>query len=200
MVAKPPIPSEVGALQSTEWDVFGPPPLTPSEDLAAYWAILEGVAATVRPNDFLEKMWVRDAVDLELDVLRGRRVKAHILKNEEGWRIAKLLTHSLGKEIAEKIAAHWHEPEIREQFAPDMARAGITVDTILTQAYAMKLDQLERVEYMIASAETRRNNAFREITHHRQTFGAALRRAVDAVDAEYTEVVPSKGDEIDRLQ
>jgi hypothetical protein len=199
MVAKPPIPPEVQALQPTEWDVFGPPPLIPGEDLAAYRALLERIAAAVHPKDFLERMWVRDAVDLEWDVLRGRRMKAQIVKIAQGRHIAKLLTNSLGEKGANGVAATWDAPEMREIFTPDMARAGITSDSIMAQAYVSKLDEIERVEDMTASAEARRNNVFREIDRHRQAFGTALRRAVDAVDAEYTEV-PSQEDGVARLQ
>jgi hypothetical protein len=42
---------------------------------------------------------------------------------------------------------------------------------------------------MLASAEARRNNALREIDRHRETLGAALRRAVDEIeDAEFQDV------------
>jgi hypothetical protein len=53
----------------------------------------------------------------------------------------------------------------------------------------VKLDEIERIDRMIASSEARRNNALREIDRHRATLGAALRAAVDeAEDAEFTNV------------
>ena len=50
--------------------IFGPPPVLKGEDPQAYAALFANVSRTVRPKDFLEKIWVRDAVDLTWEIFR----------------------------------------------------------------------------------------------------------------------------------
>src|SRR5262245_32620171 len=63
--------SEVLAVDS----IFGPPPILPGEDKSAYEALIRRVTADVKPADIIEKMWVRDIVDLTWEILRWRRIK-----------------------------------------------------------------------------------------------------------------------------
>jgi hypothetical protein len=55
---------------------LGQPPLIEGEDGAAYNQFHGGIAASVKPKDFLEEIWVRDIADLSWEVLRLRRIKA----------------------------------------------------------------------------------------------------------------------------
>ena len=59
--------------------LFGSPPLIQGEDVAAYNEFHARVSAAVKPQDFLEEIWVRDVVDLSWEILRVRRLKAKLL-------------------------------------------------------------------------------------------------------------------------
>ena len=61
--------------------IFGPPPVLKSEDLAAYGALLAHVNKCVKPKDILEKIWIRDAVDLTWEVIRWRRLMTNLLED-----------------------------------------------------------------------------------------------------------------------
>ena len=63
-----------------------------------------------------------------------------------------------------------------------LASAGLTMDAVMAQTLSHKLDDLERIERMIATAEVRRNVILREIDWHREMLGQALRRAVQQVE------------------
>jgi hypothetical protein len=68
---------------------------------------------------------------------------------------------------------------------------GASVDGAYARALAFRLDEVERIDRMVASAEARRNGVLREIERHRATLGHELRRLTgDAEDAEF-EVVES---------
>ena len=72
-----------------------------------------------------------------------------------------------------------------------LAAAGLTMDAVMAQTLALKIDEVERIDRMIAGAEARRNVALREIDRHRATLAAALRQAADEVlDAEFKEIPP----------
>jgi hypothetical protein len=63
--------------------LFGPPPLFDGEDTKIYDQLLTQVSTTVMPTDIFEDIWVRDAVDLTLEVFRLRRLTANLMKANE---------------------------------------------------------------------------------------------------------------------
>lgn len=60
--------------------LFGRPPVLKDEDLAAYNALLAHVSKYVKPKDILERIWIRDAVDLTWEVFRWRRLMTNLLE------------------------------------------------------------------------------------------------------------------------
>ena len=72
-----------------------------------------------------------------------------------------------------------------------LAAIDLTRDELMAETLAWKLDEVERIDRMVAGAEARRNVALREIDRHRATLAATLRQAVDeALDAEFKEIPP----------
>ena len=68
-------------------------------------------------------------------------------------------------------------------------KAGLTVDEATARTLENKLDSFERLDRMLASAEARRNNAFREIDRHRDALGGGVRRSIEEIeDAEFRDV------------
>jgi hypothetical protein len=62
----------------------------------------------------------------------------------------------------------------------------------MAQTLALKIDEVERVDRMVAGAEARRNVAPREIDRNRATLGAALRQSADeALEAEFKKIPKS---------
>ena len=57
------------------------------------------------------------------------------------------------------------------------------------QTLALKLEQIERIDRMIMSAEARRNAILREVDRHRASVAQALRQAADNIeDTQFEEV------------
>ena len=66
-----------------------------------------------------------------------------------------------------------------------LASAGLSSEAVTAQTLALKIDIVERIDRMMATAEARRNSVLREIERHRASFARTLRRAVqDVEDAE----------------
>ena len=63
-----------------------------------------------------------------------------------------------------------------------LASAGMTMDAVMAQTLSLKLDDIERIERMIAMVEARRNIILREIEWHREMLSQTLRRAVQQVE------------------
>ncbi len=144
------------------------------------------------PLDFLEEIWVNDVVNLVWEELRLRRLRAAFFHSGTHQRLSKLLT-SPDPSVARKILANWalHEPDAVAEVDAALAVSGMTIDEVMAEMLAENIDQVERIDRMLAGAEARRNIALREIDRHRATLAQALRQAVDAVeDAEFKELPP----------
>jgi hypothetical protein len=170
--------------------------LIQGEDPAAYQAMLKRVSIAVQPKDFLDEIWVRDIVDLSWETFRLRRLKAGLLNTGLGEGLVSVLA-SLRYPKQASLADHtlverWvnGDGDARQKVGQRLTAGGFSMEEVVATALSKNLDDFERVDRMIASAEARRNNALRELDRQRATLGAALRAAVEeAEDAEFTDVV-----------
>jgi hypothetical protein len=70
-----------------------------------------------------------------------------------------------------------------------LASADLSVDAIMAQTLSIKLDDIERIDRMIAVAEARRNTILREINRHREMPSQNRRRAVHGIEDGQLEVI-----------
>jgi hypothetical protein len=74
--------------------------------------------------------------------------------------------------------------------------AGVSMDRFMAYALVQKLDDNERIDRLIATAESRRDASLREIERRRAVLGETLRRSVQEIeDAEFKviETTPAQG-------
>jgi hypothetical protein len=176
-----------------EQDFFGPPQLIEGEDPVAYQAFLSHVTAAVQPKNAIEGFLLRDVVDLTWEAVRLRRLKASRLRTLARETVNEMFEPSLGYAAAIELSQRWarREPSALKKVTRYLAGSGLTVDSVMAQTLASNLDDFERFDRLLASAEARRNSALHEIDRHRTEFGAALRAAADRIeDAEFTDVEP----------
>ena len=77
-----------------------------------------------------------------------------------------------------------------------LAGAGVSIDTFMARSLHKKLDDIERIDRLIAFAETRRNASLREIERRRAVLGETLRRSVQEIEDgefEVIETTPAQG-------
>jgi hypothetical protein len=165
---------------------FGPAPLIEGEDAAAYDEFLMRITCAVRPVDIFEEIWVRDIVDLVWEALRLRRFKASQVTAGARSAMAQLLAPRLGWPQAEGLARSWaaREPGALASVNEHLAVAGSGVEALAAQGLCIRLDNVERIDRMIMTAEARRNATLREIDRHRETLGRRLRQAVAKAEAQ----------------
>jgi hypothetical protein len=164
--------------------LFGPPPLFDGEDTKIYEQLLTRVSTTVMPTDIFEDIWVREVVDLTIEVLRLRRLKASLMTANAYKGLTETLSPLVGRMQAETLAEGWaaRKSDVVEEVTKTLTSAGLTIDSIMAQTFSLKLNDMERIEYMIALAEARRNATLREIDRRRQTLGQKLRRAAQQLE------------------
>ena len=175
--------------------LLGPRPLIDGEDGTNYDVILERISADVAPEDFVEEILVRNVVDLVWDSVRLRRLKSHLLHAAAHEGLAWVLTPLLDWASAGQLSRTWASGD--EEAACEVERllgqAGLTIDDVMAQTLAARIDDVERIDRMVIIAEARRDAVLREIRSRRLAFAQALRRAGDAIDAEFEDVAPAPG-------
>jgi hypothetical protein len=170
-------------------DLFGPPPLITDEEPAEYELLAERVIAAVRPRNTLERIWVRDVVDLVWEARRLRRLKTSLLQAVSHMGVYEFLLPRIGPDQATKFSnrSALGYPAIEVEVF--LTNAALPKDALTALTFERKLESFERIDRLIASAEARRNNALREIDRHRAALGAAVRAVVEEVeDAVFTDV------------
>ena len=135
--------SKTGAKTSTLATVqplalFGSPVLLAGEDDAAYHELLSRVRAAIKPVDIIDEMFIADAVSLEWEVLRWRRLKSSLMRT--------CGLEALEQYLRKHLDYHAH---YREHFEQDLAE--ILQDNLVkdqsednAQALARKCAQNER--------------------------------------------------------
>jgi hypothetical protein len=96
----------------------------------------------------------------------------------------------LADERALELAKQWarHEPEACETVDRILALGNVPIEGVMVMAFFENLDDIERIEHLIALAENRRNAVLHELEWHRRTLGPALRAAIE--DCEPEALVP----------
>ena len=172
--------------------LLGPRPLIDGEDGTNYDVILERISADVAPADFVEEIWVRNVVDLVWDSVRLRRLKSQLLQAAAHEGLERLLASVIDWMRAGQLSRKWAlgDEEAMGEVERLLGRAGLTFDAVMAQTLAARIDDVERIDRMVIIAEARRDAVLREIRSRRLAFGQALRRAGEAIDAEFEDVAP----------
>jgi hypothetical protein len=176
--------------------LFGPPPLLEGEDTAAYDELLVRISGAVKPTDIFEEIWIRDIVDLVWEAFRLRRHKANLMTAVAHKGLKEILEPLIGWTDARNLAEAWaaRERSAIKQVDKLLASAGLTMDAVMAQALSLKLDHIERIDRMIATAEGRRNAILREVDRHRTAWGQNLRQAVQQIEAAEIKVIDAQPD------
>ena len=168
------------------------PVLLEGESGATYASILAQVTAAIGPKDIIDEFCVRDVADLEWEALRLRRLKANLLNSSLAAGLVKLIEPLLkDSSQAQRLAFAWHAHNIkaRKRVERLLKKAGHSMDAALAQTLSQKLDDVERIDRLLASAEARRHQALREFDRHRDAVLRGLQTALKPIeDAQYAEV------------
>jgi hypothetical protein len=171
--------------------VFASPPLVEGEDHNLYNEFAARVLRAVKPRDFIEELLVQDVIDLSWDIKRMRLYKAALL-SASSWRgVEELAVLERDEVEARELARDWAAsyPEDMETVKEMLGYRALPYETLAALGWADRIDTMERIEYIIANVERRRNDALREIERRRSALAAAVRHATaDVVDAEFEDL------------
>jgi hypothetical protein len=148
----------------------------------------------VKPADIFEEIWVRDIVDLVWEAFRLRRFKANLMTTVAHKGLSAILDPLMDWDEANDLAEAWaaRERTAIERVDELLASAGLTMDAVMAQTLSLQLNDIERIDRMIATAEGRRNAILRELDRHRTTWGQNLRQTVQEIETAEIKVIESK--------
>ncbi|NDB68847.1 MAG: hypothetical protein EB015_12740 [Methylocystaceae bacterium] len=169
--------------------LLGPPPLLPSENVADYEALSARVIAAAKPTDAIEHLYVRDAVDLQWELMRLRHLKTRLLVSSASVGLFKLMDDRMNNVSSDPNYKSWikNEPQGIKNIKSMLADWGLGESDIYAQTLAKKIDEFERIDRLAANAEARRNAALRELERHREAVGRRLRNALSTEDAQFVD-------------
>jgi len=175
--------------------LFGPPALLPGESLAEYWRLYSQFQADLAPADVIEKIWLRDLVDLQWEVRRWRRLSNEFLSSSRYDALDKILSSFFSYDSAPvSLKCDWmrRDPTAIAEVSRLLDLLGLTEDSILAQTLAVKLDVIDRIDRMTFQAERRRDLAIQQIERRREDLAARARAAVKRASEEGIEDVEFK--------
>jgi hypothetical protein len=209
MAHKPKLPTTSVPARDNGPIIAWPAPLLQGEKAADYEASLARVRCTIKPRGAIDEFLVRDFVDHDWEMHRWRYVKTQLIDTAVRRGIRSALEsilppepdtdeyeECLKKRRIDKMLIKWtrRDPATVQKIEELLAKAGETFETLLTDAIAGELDDIDRIDRLAALAETRRNAALQEIDRHRAILGTRLRENLEAEDAEFEVVVPPSPD------
>jgi hypothetical protein len=163
--------------------IFGQAPILENEDSAEYELLLERHYADFKPKDIAMECYVHDGAYWNWELRRLRRMRICLIEaatpNAMAWVLGfpreVRLRYIRGTKDADVVKpgdvhSFEHKPSEEEmQIRVDelTENFGSMKDTIMTRAFLEESDLLERLDRMIANAESHRNAAYREIHRHR---------------------------------
>jgi hypothetical protein len=170
----PPIPGHIFSL-------LGDPPVLSTEDRTSYLNLLHSVAQAVEPKNPIEWTWAKDIVDLSWEIRRLRRFKAELIELQRRSRLDAI-------EISEEpqyIAPVW--PSAAQKKHEERRKTELLTERGSAMAFLDVLTSYEKIDRLLASAETRRPVVLRDIQFYRESLAHLLQKASEIIDAEYEE-------------
>jgi hypothetical protein len=175
----------------------GPPPLLiDGEDGAEYGAMLARILGFVKPADMLEEMCVQEVADLIWELQRLRRLKVALIRATTRRLLQEMLrpiiysdrqpgSSSEDYPNERVLAVGWAAGERKavERVRKLLGSCGSSIESVVAQAMASRMDEIERIDRMIVMAEQRRAAALRAVEGRRARLAAELRRVASEMEA-----------------
>ena len=187
---------------SEDYEHLGPlfekPPLLQGEE-GSYRELLTKVSSALRPDDIFERIFAAEFAYRAIEVVRLRRVSLNLIRVNEYIGLRDVLTPIVGRLQAETLAAGWaaQKPDVVKEVKKLLRSAGLNLDSITSQTFALKLNDVACISHMVALAEARRDAILREIYRHRKMLGEELRRVAQQFEHDQLKLVESASISVD---
>lgn len=171
---------------------LGDAPLVGDEKQEDYDAFYSTIVSTMAQPDVINKLYLKDFVDLSWQIRRERLILADIIRLHQKEVVLDLLKTAYSKLSgpieslktvdrilgAERDAQRWLvDAAARKEIDADLQARGYSSSKMLALAYLKGAAEIDAVEQRIASYEIRRLMALREIERRNEKSAQQLKKA-----------------------
>jgi len=166
-------------------------PLLITESADEFDALRDAFEREIKPRGIIEQMYVHDVSAIVWEILRLRRCKVVIINSAFRSALEDLLVQLLKgpgqydnevEDEAEALAHAWFtDQEAKKQVSETLSRFDLDESAIEAEAIRRSSSDLELLDRMLTSLETRRNKAFGCVAEYRASLAHQLRESSDRI-------------------
>jgi len=165
-------------------------PVLITESVEEFVALRKALDDEIGPNGVIEQAWVNDLAALIWDTMRLRRVRAEILNGAFCEALIKILERVWSEDFEdylernhtiEDLAWKWlgKDRDAKAKVSRLLAQHQLDITVIEAEAFRMRAEDLERLDFMLSRAEFRREKLLTGIAAYREKLGQLVRRVAD---------------------
>jgi hypothetical protein len=166
-------------------------PLLITESAEEFDALRDAFEREIKPRGIIEQMYVHDICSIVWEILRLRRCKVLIINVAFRSALQHLLVQLLkgpdeyGYEVenqAQALAHAWFtDQEAKKQVSETLSRFDLDESAIEAEAIRKSFSELELLDRMLSSLESRRNKALGCVAEYRASLAHQLRESADRI-------------------
>jgi hypothetical protein len=166
-------------------------PLLITESADEFDAVRDAFEQEIKPHGIIEQMYVHDISSIVWEILRLRRCKVVIINSAFRSALQDLLKQLLRQpgqdeyqveDEAEALAHAWFtDQEAKKRVSELLSRVKLDESAIEAEAIRRSSSDLELLDRMLTSLESRRNKALGCVAEYRASLGHQLRESADRI-------------------
>jgi hypothetical protein len=166
-------------------------PLLITESADEFDALRDAFEQEIKPRGIIEQMYVHDISSIVWEILRLRRCKVVIINAAFRRALGDLLEQLLGQanedpfeveDEAEALAQAWFtDQEAKKQVSELLSQFELDESAIEAEAIRRSSSDLEFLDRMLTSLESRRDKALRCVAEYRASLAHRLREGADRI-------------------
>src|SRR6266498_4206663 len=177
--------------ETTELTLLPKSPLLITESADEFDAVRDAFEQEIKPHGIIEQMYVHDISSIVWEILRLRRCKAVIINSAFRSALEHLLPQLLRqanedefdvRDEARTLAQAWFtDQEAKKQVSEILSRFGLDESAIEAEAIRRSSSDLELLDKMLTSLESRRDKALGCVAQYRASLAHQLRESADRI-------------------
>jgi septal ring factor EnvC (AmiA/AmiB activator) len=165
-------------------------PLLITESAEEFDALRDAFEREIKPRGIIEQMYVHDICSIVWEILRLRRCKVVIVNAAFSSALENLLVQlrepgQLDFQVRDKagrLAHAWFtDKEAKKQVSETLSRFDLDESAIEAEAIRRSSSDLELLDRMLTSLESRRNKALGCVAEYRASLAHQLRESADRI-------------------
>jgi hypothetical protein len=177
--------------RTTELTLLPKSPLLITESADEFDALRDAFEQEIKPQGIIEQMYVHDISSIVWEILRLRRCKVVIINSAFRSALEHLLVQLLKKpgqydyeveDEAQALAHAWFtDQEAKKRVSELLSRVKLDESAIEAEAIRRSSSDLELLDRMLTSLESRRNKALGCVAEYRASLAHQLRESADRI-------------------